>query len=576
MRLIVPRGLVDSMAAAGASCIYPSMQAMLGGSVANATGFVVDVALMEATVAGGSFAGSKIVAASYRWEGVEQRLVAQDSRLVTMPSNNEWFVRYVVQQQVLGWIDYTAHDFGDPALLPGVIESMGKIYSTFNVVPQYLLDPTKTAAAMKRGWIFQESAFTTIETPVLDQYADNVAAALDWPRSGALPDCVADREELARVIEGFLAFFERRCESLLILHHRCIIQCCENIRAGRDHTECASGMFFTSIPYRLQCLRATAGRPRKFSVAGAGPRVVQKSVLEAFAGLDFTVEEDCVVGILAQIAHQHFGETLRQGDVAAGQGLLKFMWEELLKDGRTVPFLLGVKRTMPAMVTCGLGVLHLHQDRDRARVDRWVHRVKVWAGKLEQVRSASVARNDDATSTQEVIEKWKAENPSHEDHPGELVANVCTARLEPFPRKPEGDDSGGVYSGHSSEVLTSPIPPNLPRAAPSTTDDLIAVADNREAVPAQKHDVDALLAQLQAEISDEDGVDDGWSSDEANRTSEQEPISRIAVQLVGDPTANRVYHLWVRAITDASTDDSNDCTKANRDSTHQFGASLGR
>lgn len=87
-----------------------------------------------------------------------------------MPSNNLWFVEYLEKHQVLGWLDYLAHDFGDPAVLGTVINQMGNIYSAFTAVPQYLLDPTKTAAAMKLGWIFQENAFAFIDEAVMLSY----------------------------------------------------------------------------------------------------------------------------------------------------------------------------------------------------------------------------------------------------------------------------------------------------------------------------------------------------------------------------------------------------------------------
>ena len=181
-RFLVPLQLVDAVVRAGGRCIHPSVRTILSDETADATGFTSDIAVVEAGAKYGRIAGIEVVAASYRWEGVRQRRVlcergAQD---VYMPSNNEWFVSYLCRNGVLGWLDYVAHDFSDPAVLPQVIDQMGAIYSSFTVVAQYLLDPRKTSAAMQRGWIFQESAFTNIHVDVMQLYVNTMQHVSDW------------------------------------------------------------------------------------------------------------------------------------------------------------------------------------------------------------------------------------------------------------------------------------------------------------------------------------------------------------------------------------------------------------
>ena len=68
-------GKVGTVVQAGGRCIYPSMRAILGDQTDDETGFTVDVACVEGNTRGGQFAGFKVTAASYRWEGVTKRRV---------------------------------------------------------------------------------------------------------------------------------------------------------------------------------------------------------------------------------------------------------------------------------------------------------------------------------------------------------------------------------------------------------------------------------------------------------------------------------------------------------------------
>lgn len=72
---LVPLSRLDAVVQAGGRCIYPSMRAILGDQTDDETGFTVDVACVEGNTRGGQFAGFKVTAASYRWEGVTKRRV---------------------------------------------------------------------------------------------------------------------------------------------------------------------------------------------------------------------------------------------------------------------------------------------------------------------------------------------------------------------------------------------------------------------------------------------------------------------------------------------------------------------
>jgi hypothetical protein len=116
VRFLVPLPLQERVVAAGGRIVHASMRKLLGAENADATGFTIDLAVAEGRTRGGRLGGMQVVAASYRWEGEGQRQLL-GGRTVTMPSNNNWFVQYLDAHQVLGWLDYLAHDFKDPALL---------------------------------------------------------------------------------------------------------------------------------------------------------------------------------------------------------------------------------------------------------------------------------------------------------------------------------------------------------------------------------------------------------------------------------------------------------------------------
>eukprot|EP01043_Picozoa_sp_COSAG02_P053109 COSAG02_NODE_5820_length_4015_cov_24.353933_2_plen_914_part_00 len=394
-RVLAPLRLVPSLIAAGARCVYPSIRSLLGHATADTTGFALDIAVLDVSTTGGLFCDVTVVAASYRWEEVSQRSIG--SRMVTMPSNNAWFVRYLEDHQLLGWLDFVAHDFG--LLLDTVLPQMGKIYSTFTVVPQYLLNPVKTLQATTRGWIFQESAFTRLEQRVVDKYVLSLNEVVDWLFcSGALPVWASCPEDVATALEGFAAIYERRCQSIALQLREGIIDCCSEICNGEPPGDCAT------YPFDDVALRgmirdfAGAAKPLAFRVhhgkdTNRNPnpdRILVREgsnhmdlvtslgrtdsarklnaptrcmyVLSAFASLEFSNEEDCVVGVLAQIAYQHFGVVLQQDDVDAAHGLLKFLWEQQLDaSDDCVAVVSAVRRTTPRLTTIGLGALHLHQ-----------------------------------------------------------------------------------------------------------------------------------------------------------------------------------------------------------------------
>jgi hypothetical protein len=271
---------------------------------------------------------------------------------------------------------------------------------------------------MKRGWIFQESAFTAIDDDVMHQYVDSMRCVGNWlfgdesdddssddgdgdiddddsddcrlqrvcsmarvevavaqardeanqrgstnaPQSHTPPDpdWMGNITEVADALEGLLVLYERRCGLLLGMHKQAMMDCVASVRAGKPPRECAAWPLDRSSFDKLYMRRLRqAAAPRPFRVAATTKfDSVVSSVLDAFGGLEFTQEEDCIVGTLAQIAQQHFGETLEKAEVSAACGLLKFLWEQQM-DVRGFHILGGVRRTMPGLRLCGLGQLHL-------------------------------------------------------------------------------------------------------------------------------------------------------------------------------------------------------------------------
>ena len=342
VRFLVPLPLQERVVAAGGRIVHASMRKLLGAENADATGFTIDLAVAEGRTRGGRLGGMQVVAASYRWEDVVQRQLL-GGRTVTMPSNNNWFVQYLDAHQVLGWLDYLAHDFGDPALKDGVLRHMGRIYSTLTVVPDYLLDPTKTKVAMMRGWIYQESAFTILAGKELAAYAEKMRQVLRWfelpdHTPGCLPSWANSREDIATAVEGLAALYERRCGPLFAPNWAGFADTAENIRSSKPPCRCSAGRVLFPLENYLQEI-GEAQWPRQFvvsqrptgtdlSTANDVIRCFPSAVLDAFATLDFTQESDFVVGTLSQIAQQFFGEILEAQDVLAAAGLLDFMLEQ--------------------------------------------------------------------------------------------------------------------------------------------------------------------------------------------------------------------------------------------------------
>ena len=344
VRFLVPLPLKERVVLAGGRIVHASMRKLLGPENADATGFTIDMAVAEGRICGGRFGSSmQVVAASYRWDGVAQRELPS-GRTVTMPSNNNWFVRYLDNHQVLGWLDYLAHDFGDPALQNGVLRHMGRIYSALTVVPDYLLDPTKTKVAMTRGWIYQESAFTKLGGNELASYAEKMREVLRWFELAdhvpdQLPSWARGRDDIATAVEGLGALYERRCGPLFPPNRAGFADTAEKIRSSTPPCRCSADRILFQLENYLREI-AQARSPRPFAVAlhtygpySARPteilmRCVPSSILDAFATLDFTQESDFVVGALSQIAQQYFGEVLGDQDVLAAAGLLDFMLEQ--------------------------------------------------------------------------------------------------------------------------------------------------------------------------------------------------------------------------------------------------------
>ena len=114
---------------------------------------------------------------SYRWKDVKSSVPGDPP----IPKNYVWFLKYIRENRKIGWMDFYAH-YGSRVELKYVLEYMGKLYADFQVVPEYLIDPSKLAEAMTRIWIWQESAFGPIDQAV----AANFLRKLDPSNIGGL------------------------------------------------------------------------------------------------------------------------------------------------------------------------------------------------------------------------------------------------------------------------------------------------------------------------------------------------------------------------------------------------------
>eukprot|EP00964_Phaeocystis_antarctica_P160959 scaffold132979_cov63-Phaeocystis_antarctica.AAC.1 len=102
---------------------------------------------------------ARIRMSSYRWKNVEG--VGSEGRWV-IPANYSWFLDHIKQNRQIGWMDFLANVAVNVSV-PEVIGYMGDLYANSITVGDWLLDMNNLAAALPRGWIFQETAFCELD-----------------------------------------------------------------------------------------------------------------------------------------------------------------------------------------------------------------------------------------------------------------------------------------------------------------------------------------------------------------------------------------------------------------------------
>eukprot|EP00040_Diaphanoeca_grandis_P010154 m.51998 g.51998 ORF g.51998 m.51998 type:complete len:553 (+) comp21530_c0_seq1:359-2017(+) len=318
-RIVVPTHELDVVFAAGGILVYSSLRSLFGAAVADECGFVRDLAVVEVTTRTSTFAGKPIAAASYRWEGAKERMFTS-GRKVMLPTNNMWFVNYVHNEPVWGWLDFVASDFG--RLIEQVMPQMGAIYRSFVVVPRWLIDPLRTMEAMERGWIFQESAFTTMDAPIIHSYRSKMTELTSYVKGDTPPpDWTPNRAAVADALCGFWVLFERRGEAPLVRTQHYLFE--QAIKRFRETGEKDDLKKF-NWPRLIKGIKSV---PNDFFLGKTyGDLKLSKScalrTLEAFFTLKFTFEQDCVCGCLSMISQTFFGEVLGPDDHDAARGLI--------------------------------------------------------------------------------------------------------------------------------------------------------------------------------------------------------------------------------------------------------------
>lgn len=140
----------------------------------------------------------RIRLASYRWEDIKG--VGKDGAEYHAPSNYIWFLKFLEKEKVLGWMDFMANivvncSGGE------TVAYMGSLYAQYRTVSHWMIDPTKLEAAMKRGWIYQETAFGAFD-------CNAISSILDEMRGLALSSLSSnkDRKSKQARIESCLKF----------------------------------------------------------------------------------------------------------------------------------------------------------------------------------------------------------------------------------------------------------------------------------------------------------------------------------------------------------------------------------
>mmetsp|Transcript_24378 Transcript_24378/g.30652 ORF Transcript_24378/g.30652 Transcript_24378/m.30652 type:complete len:563 (+) Transcript_24378:25-1713(+) len=113
----------------------------------------------------------KIRVASYRWEDIKG--IGKDGSQYCAPSNYVWFLQWLENNSVMGWMDFFAN------IVPNVsgkttVAYMGRLYMSYKTVSHWMLDPLRLGPALGRGWIFQETAFGAFDSSAISKVLDQM------------------------------------------------------------------------------------------------------------------------------------------------------------------------------------------------------------------------------------------------------------------------------------------------------------------------------------------------------------------------------------------------------------------
>ena len=102
----------------------------------------------------------RIRMSSYHWEAVAGIGAEQE---YAIPANYEWFLRLIKKRHLLGWIDFVGTMVVNCELHVHM-KSMGRLYASIATVGGWAESTTVLTTALKRGWIYQETAYGPIDS----------------------------------------------------------------------------------------------------------------------------------------------------------------------------------------------------------------------------------------------------------------------------------------------------------------------------------------------------------------------------------------------------------------------------
>ena len=313
--------------------------------------------------------GKQFCLCSYRWEG--ERTASTGDREVSIPANYGWFLDYLAEERLVGWIDFVSHR-GHTEEVIMVVRMMGYLYALLPVVPQFMLgSQQQQTEALGRGWIYQETAFSFLSPTITQAYVARLLANLN--------DAVS--------VEQLLALAARRMQlvpmTTLLQDILSVTKTETNsaiadlpVRFAQSGDPSMAARFLVSrkdkdaapLPATVeQCAVVAALLEAPQTVDLQNPAVAQ-GILKGFAELRFSVVVDevvgclSVVGVLAGLGAPPIGPR-KGGLVSASEvewalRLLMRCWRHAFVDGMQDGMRMATRRLTPGLRTWGLGYLH--------------------------------------------------------------------------------------------------------------------------------------------------------------------------------------------------------------------------